>query len=120
MTEPTPVGGVLPEVLAEVVDRAGHGYERWAELVAQTGYCHHPDPPRRPHRPGRPDHRRGPHRVRLGAGAGRGAVEGLRHPPGAALPVLCATYRADAYQLLAAGLKGGKGVPESVAGHPGC
>jgi hypothetical protein len=42
MTEPTRVGGVLPEVLAEVVDRAGHGYERWAELVAQTGYCHHP------------------------------------------------------------------------------
>jgi Replication initiator protein, pSAM2 len=24
------------------VDRAGHGYERWAELVAQAGYCHHP------------------------------------------------------------------------------
>jgi integrase len=21
---------------------AGHGYERWAELVAQAGYCHHP------------------------------------------------------------------------------
>ena len=42
MTEPTRVGGVLPEVLAEVVDRAGHGYERWAELVAQAGYCHHP------------------------------------------------------------------------------
>jgi hypothetical protein len=33
-------------------------------------------------------------------------------------PSCAATYRADAYQLLAAGLKGGKGVPESVAGHP--
>ena len=42
MTEPTRVGEVLPGVLAEVVDRAGHGYERWAELVAQAGYCHHP------------------------------------------------------------------------------
>jgi hypothetical protein len=42
MTEPTRVGEVLPEVLAEVVDRAGHGYARWAELVAQAGYCHHP------------------------------------------------------------------------------
>jgi Replication initiator protein, pSAM2 len=33
-------------------------------------------------------------------------------------PSCAATYRADAYQLLAAGLRGGKGVPESVAGHP--
>jgi single stranded DNA-binding protein len=24
------------------VDRAGHGYARWAKLVAQAGYCHHP------------------------------------------------------------------------------
>jgi Replication initiator protein, pSAM2 len=42
VTEPARVGEVLPGVLAEVVDRAGHGYERWAELVAQAGYCHHP------------------------------------------------------------------------------
>jgi hypothetical protein len=42
MTEPTRVGRVLPEVLAEVVERTGHGYQRWAELVAQAGYCHHP------------------------------------------------------------------------------
>ena len=42
MTEPTRVGELLPGVLGEVVDRAGHGYDRWAELVAQAGYCHHP------------------------------------------------------------------------------
>jgi hypothetical protein len=42
MTEPTRVSELLPGVLGEVVDRAGHGYERWAELVAQAGYCHHP------------------------------------------------------------------------------
>jgi hypothetical protein len=42
VTEPTRVGELLPGVLGEVVDRAGHGYERWAELVAQAGYCHHP------------------------------------------------------------------------------
>jgi hypothetical protein len=42
MTEPARVGEMLPGVLAEVVDRAGHGYDRWAELVAQAGYCHHP------------------------------------------------------------------------------
>jgi hypothetical protein len=36
------MGELLPGVLAEVVDRAGDGYARWAELVAQAGYCHHP------------------------------------------------------------------------------
>ncbi len=29
-----------------------------------------------------------------------------------------ATYRADAWQLIAAGVRGGKGVPDTVAGHP--
>ena len=42
MTDPVRVGDLLPGVLGEVVDRAGHGYDRWAELVAQAGYCHHP------------------------------------------------------------------------------
>ena len=37
MNEPTRVGEVLPGVLAEVVERAGQGYDRWAELVAQAG-----------------------------------------------------------------------------------
>jgi hypothetical protein len=42
MTEPVRVGELLPGVLAEVVDWAGNGYSRWAELVPQAGYCHHP------------------------------------------------------------------------------
>ena len=42
MSEPVRIDQALPGVLAEVVDRAGHGYDRWAELVAQAGYCHHP------------------------------------------------------------------------------
>ncbi len=33
-------------------------------------------------------------------------------------PTCSATYQADAYQLVAAGLRGGKGTPESVSGHP--
>ncbi|MGH9121672.1 MAG: replication initiator [Acidimicrobiales bacterium] len=33
-------------------------------------------------------------------------------------PSCSATYQADAYQLLAAGLRGGKGVPDSVSNHP--
>jgi hypothetical protein len=118
MTEPVRVGELLPGVLGEVIERAGHGYDRWAELVAQAGYCHHP--------------------IRLAGrveqadritGEVRTVYDSDREPDGVLLkacgtrresrcPSCAATYRADAYQLLAAGLKGGKGVPESVAGHP--
>jgi hypothetical protein len=118
MTDPVRVSELLPGVLAEVVDRAGHGYERWAELVAQAGYCHHP--------------------IRLSGrieqadrttGEVRQVYDSEREPDGVLLkacgtrresrcPSCAAVYRADAFQLLAAGLKGGKGVPESVAGHP--
>ena len=42
MSEPIQVGEVLPGVLREVIDRAGPGYERWAEQVAATGYCARP------------------------------------------------------------------------------
>ena len=52
------------------------------------------------------------------------------HEPGGLLPVACKTrrasrcapcaevYRADTYQLIRAGLTGGKGVPAEVAQHP--
>jgi hypothetical protein len=33
-------------------------------------------------------------------------------------PACSEVYRGDAFQLVTAGLRGGKGVPESVAGHP--
>jgi hypothetical protein len=118
MTEPVRVGEVLPGVLAEVVDRAGHGYERWAELVAQAGYCHHPI-----RLAGRIEH------ADRQTGEVRQVYTTDGEPDGVLLkacgtrresrcPSCAATYRADAYQLLAAGLKGGKGVPETIAGHP--
>jgi hypothetical protein len=52
------------------------------------------------------------------------------HEPGGVLPIACKTrrasrcppcaevYRADTYQLIRAGLSGGKGIPASVATHP--
>jgi hypothetical protein len=118
MTEPARVGELLPGVLGEVVDRAGHGYQRWAELVAQAGYCHHPI--RLAGRVEQADRTTGEVRTVYDSG---------REPDGVLLkacgtrresrcPSCAATYRADAYQLLAAGLKGGKGVAESVTSHP--
>jgi hypothetical protein len=118
MTEPVRVGELLPGVLGEVLDRAGQGYARWAELVAQAGYCHHPI-----RLAGRVEH------ADRKTGEVRAVYDSEREPDGVLLkacgtrresrcPSCAATYRADAYQLLAAGLKGGKGVPETVASHP--
>jgi hypothetical protein len=118
MTEPARVGELLPGVLGEVVERAGHGYDRWAELVAQAGYCHHPI-----RLAGRVEH------ADRQTGEVRAVYDSAGEPDGVLLkacgtrresrcPSCAATYRADAYQLLAAGLKGGKGIPESVASHP--
>jgi hypothetical protein len=118
MTNPVHVGELLPGVLAEVVDRAGHGYQRWAELVAQAGYCHHPI-----RLTGRVD------QADRATGEIRTVYDSEHEPDGVLFkacgtrresrcPSCAATYRADAYQLLAAGLQGGKGVPDTVASHP--
>jgi hypothetical protein len=118
MSERARVGELLPGVLGEVVERAGHGYERWAELVAQAGYCHHPI-----RLAGRVD------QADRTTGEVRTVYDSKREPDGVLLkacgtrresrcPSCAAVYRADAYQLLAAGLKGGKGVPETISRHP--
>jgi hypothetical protein len=118
VTGPVRVGEVLPGVLAEVVDRAGEGYDRWMGLVAQAGYCHHPI-----RLAGRVEH------ADRATGEIRQVYDSGREPDGVLLkacgtrresrcPSCAATYRADAYQLLAAGLKGGKGVPDSISEHP--
>ena len=118
MTEPVRVGELLPGVLAEVVDRAGHGYDRWAELVAQTGYCHPPGPAARPGRARRPPDRRGPHRLLDRPGAGRHPAQGVRQPAGvgAARPARRPT-RPTASSSSPLACEGGKGVPETV-GRP--
>ncbi|HYN19120.1 MAG TPA: replication initiator, partial [Actinomycetes bacterium] len=88
------------------------------ELVAQAGYCHHPI-----RLAGRVD------QADRQTGEIRQVYDSDREPDGVLLkacgtrresrcPSCAATYRADAYQLLAAGLKGGKGIPETVAEHP--
>ena len=118
MSEPVLVGDVLPEVVAEAIARAGPGYDRWMEQVAATGYCTHPVRLR-----GRVDHTdaqtaevrtvystdREPDATLLKACGNRRA---------SVCPSCSATYQADSFQLLAAGLRGGKGVPKRVAAHP--
>jgi hypothetical protein len=86
--------------------------------VAATGYCGHPVRLR-----GRVDH------ADPQTGEVRTVYSTDREPDATLLkacgnrrasvcPSCSATYQADQFQLLAAGLRGGKGVPETVAGHP--
>ncbi len=118
MTEPVPVGELLPGVLGEVIDRAGPGYDRWAEQVAQTGYCAHPVRLR-----GQVEH------ADPQTGEVRTVYSTDREPDATLLkacgnrrasvcPSCSATYQADSFQLLAAGLRGGKGLPRRVARDP--
>jgi hypothetical protein len=118
MTEPVRVGEVLPEVVAEAIARAGPGYDRWMEQVASTGYCAHPVRLR-----GRVEH------ADPATGEVRTVYSTSREPDATLLkacgnrrvsvcPSCSATYQADSFQLLAAGLRGAKGVPERVARHP--
>jgi hypothetical protein len=118
MSEPMAVGELLPGVLQEVIDRAGPDYDRWAEQVAATGYCAHPVRLR-----GHVEHA-DPH-----SGEVRTVYSTDREPDATLLkacgnrrasvcPSCSATYQGDQFQLLAAGLRGGKGLPKRVAKHP--
>jgi hypothetical protein len=118
MTEPVLVRDVLPGVVAEAIARAGPGYYRWAEQVAATGYCVHPVRLR-----GTIEH------ADAATGEVRTAYSTDREPDATLLkacgnrrvsvcPSCSATYQADSFQLLAAGLRGGKGVPDTVSEHP--
>lgn len=106
----------LAGVVTRAADRAE--YARWAEQVAGAGYC------RRPVRlSGDVEH------VDTSSGELRDAYSTDAEPDGVILKACgtrrasrcesCArTYRYDAYHLIGAGLRGGKGVPETVSRHP--
>src|SRR4051795_7648944 len=111
-----PVGPVLEGVLA----RAGDA-EQWARFERQlrsAAYCR------------RPVRLRGETAaVDMATGEVRTTFSTEREPDGTLLkccgnrreavcPSCAQTYRGDAFQLVASGMRGGKGVPESVAGHP--
>jgi len=113
-----PSSGVLAEVIARAADP--EQWERFERQLRSAGYCRHP--------------------VRL-----RGQLDGVDVETGevrtifstatepdetllkccgnrrqAVCPSCAEVYRGDAFQLVAAGLRGGKGVPESAASTRSC
>ncbi len=111
--------GYAPNAHDAALDRAGtHDYQRWLSHVHAAAACSHP--------------------VRLigsvsTVDATTGEITATRAtadmPDGviykacgnrrkAVCPACAEVYRADAYQLVLAGLRGGKGIPETVSTHP--
>ncbi|MDP8968913.1 MAG: replication initiation protein [Actinomycetota bacterium] len=111
--------GLSPTV-RQVVARAADpsSYERWAEQVAATGYCARPV--RLAGRVDAVDRDTGEVRQAYCTDAEPDAtlLKACGNRRQSVCPSCAATYRSDAWQLIAAGLRGGKGVPETVAGHP--
>src|SRR4051812_39140078 len=111
-----PGGPVMRDVLERAADP--DEWERFERQLRSTGYC------RRPVRLwGQVD------AIDRSTGEVRSVYSTQREPDETLLkccgnrreavcPSCARTYRGDAYQLVAAGLRGGKGVPSSVAGHP--
>lgn len=108
--------GVVAYLLARAADPVAHG--RWAEQARSTGWCSHPV-------------RLTGSTVRVDPATGEvtGAFTTAEEPDGTLLKACgqrratacqsCSVvYRSDAYHLVAAGLRGGKGVADGVASHP--
>lgn len=106
-------------IVREVLERAGDPeFGRWQEQLRTAGYCRAPVRLRGAiDRVDRAtgtrtriyDTSREPERVLLKACGNRRA---------SVCPPCSEVYQRDAYHLVAAGLRGGKGVPETVAEHP--
>jgi len=109
----------IPRSIREAMQRGSTAeYGRWISHVSHVGAC------TRPIRlSGRLDH------VDTRSGEVTGSTPTATMPDGVVYtacgnrratvcPACAETYRADTYQLVRAGLVGGKNVPASVAGHP--
>jgi hypothetical protein len=110
-------GSIKPALMRELAERAGRAdFARFEAQLRSTGYC------------ARPVRLRG--QIVTCDGHGRRRVWSTDSEPDGILRKACGNrreavcppcaerYRQDAYQLIAAGMRGGKGVPDGVTDHP--
>ncbi|MFJ2030554.1 replication initiator [Streptosporangium sp. NPDC087985] len=93
-------------------------YARWASQIRRTGGCRQPI-----HLRGHVSHLDPATGQRLHTYSTATEPDGILRVPcktrrASRCPACAETYRADTYQLIRAGLVGGKGVPDSVTAHP--
>lgn len=108
--------GALDTLLARAADPAG--YQRWHEQARSTGFCSHPVRLRGASTT--VDARTGQVLVDYRtAGEPDGTLlVACRNRRATRCPSCADTYRQDSFHLIAAGLRGGKGIPDTVAAHP--
>ncbi len=108
--------GALMSVLDRAADAAD--FDRWHEQVRRTGFCSHPVRLRGQSTTVNPE-----------TGEVVGTFTSASQPDGDLLiacgnrrvtrcPSCAETYRQDSFHLVAAGLRGGKGLPATVSSHP--
>ncbi|MEV4104157.1 replication initiator [Nonomuraea sp. NPDC049649] len=95
-----------------------HDYDRWASQIRHTGGCRQPI-----HLRGKVEHYDRATGALLHRYTTRHEPDGVLRVPcktrrASRCPACAETYRADTYQLIRAGLIGGKGVPDTVTTHP--
>jgi len=111
-------GGAMHDLLERAADVAA--FEAWRARGQATGWCRNPV-----RLVGASEH------VATATGEviatftsaalpDRVLLKACGHRRATRCPTCSATYQADAFQLMAAGLRGGKGIPETVAEHPFC
>ncbi|MFI7452751.1 replication initiator [Nonomuraea sp. NPDC049714] len=102
-----------------MIDRLNQpDYDRWANQIKRAGGCRQPI-----HLRGKVDHYDQATGQLLHRYTTRTEPDGILRVPcktrrASRCPACAETYRADTYQLVRAGLVGGKGVPETVSAHP--
>lgn len=108
--------GALDTLLARAADRIG--YQRWHEQARSTGFCSHPVRLRGASTT--VDARTGQVLAdyRTSAEPDGTLLVACRNRRATRCPSCADTYRQDSFHLIAAGLRGGKGLPDSVATHP--
>jgi hypothetical protein len=109
---------VTADLVAELAERASRAdFPQLEKQLCATGYC------------ARPVRLRGEVEICGEDGRWRSAWSTLTEPDGvlrkacgnrreAVCPACAERYRQDAYHLIAAGMRGGKGVPDTILGHP--
>ncbi|GIH78330.1 replication initiator [Planobispora longispora] len=114
-----PATHMRPHAIAGMITRLNDPhYARWAAQIHRTKGCRQPI-----HLRGRIDHIDRATGELLHRYSTRHEPDGILHLPcktrrASRCPACAETYRADTYQLIRAGLAGGKGVPATVTAHP--
>jgi hypothetical protein len=114
-----PASTLDPHTIAGIITRLdAPDYDRWAAQIRKTGGCRQPINMR-----GTVIHVDPANGRRLHTYTTHSEPGGVLRLPcktrrASRCPACAKTYRGDTYQLIRAGLIGGKGVPASVSGHP--